>query len=287
MKNIQRCIVFFIFLLIATVLIHAAGSSEGSIPCSETNESCLNSSFEPNKTTSLPPNISNISSEKPSLALETKNTSPSTPLEDHAVSVELPKGYETYPRGPYTVYEFKQPSFVSYATDFVYPGLQGFSAELWVRTTENHDMTFISSGEYSTHTSGWSIGLQVAQTGVLFIRVYDEKRGYPDVVLEGPQSYGTKTLNDGNWHHIIAVRDRHEQKIKGYVDGELDLEYKDGTENLQDTNHYLLLGRSDPLLNDAVEGDIAIQKLYDYALTPSEIAQHYHQEESLFDWTSP
>ena len=140
-----------------------------------------------------------------------------------------------------------------------------FTVELWMKTTANlPNNVMVGRDDWPVH---WWVG--VFGNAANFIV---QSRLDPYVYVTG-----TTLINDGVWHHIVAVRDRSEGKIRIYVDGleekSADASYTSdfsSTVNLnigylhREESHYRYTGFLD---------EIAV---YDKALTPSEILQHYN-----------
>jgi nucleoid-associated protein YgaU len=88
-----------------------------------------------------------------------------------------------------------------------------------------------------------------------------------------------KSLNDGQWHNIVAVRDNGQVKI--YADGQLKLEYP-CAEDL-DVRTDLFIGRHGTKLLTYFEGKIDEVKILNYALLDKEILSVYNEVLSKYD----
>ncbi|MEK6963533.1 MAG: LamG domain-containing protein [Nanoarchaeota archaeon] len=198
---------------------------------------------------------------------------------------EIKSKYKTSKIGAYTDYTLNNETYANYTHPLLYPGKDSFSAEFWIRTNSTKDQTFLSSeeGQFETY---WKIGMDMARYGILAIRLSSQEgetiKEIPDALVDGPQSFGTTLLNDGQWHHLLAVRDRNQNTILGYVDGKLDLTYNDTSTDIMDTASHLILGRSNPNSDAGYDGEFTLIDLYDHALTPEEMQSHYQTQKSLF-----
>ena len=87
---------------------------------------------------------------------------------------------------------------------------------------------------------------------------------------------GTKSLNDGNWHHIAGVRDGSTNQLRIYVDGVLE-----GTASAVYTAGFtsadegISIGWRKSTNNKFFKGTIDEVAIYNSALAPSQIQTHY------------
>lgn len=174
-------------------------------------------------------------------------------------------------------------SYENYTNDFVYPGNESFSVELWMKTSKAQDQIFISTGEYENLQSWWKLGMQVGENTSLYFRAQDGVDDgtwwtIPDPNQHAGQIYGQKPLDDNQWHHIVAIRDREQKVISGYVDGSLDLNFTDTTQTITDTSDHFILGASTLQFRENFDGNLTIVDLYNRALDPDEILDHYQYQ---------
>lgn len=198
---------------------------------------------------------------------------------------EIKSRYRTSKIGEYTNYILNNETYANYTPEVLYPGQGSFSAEFWIRTPSTQDQTFLSSGEGKTDRY-WKIGMDIAQQGILSIRFSsnesNEIKEIPDALVEGPQSFGTTSLNDGQWHHILAVRDRSQHQVRGYVDGKLDLFYNDTSTDITDLADHLVLGMSNPNSDIGYDGELTLVNIYPYTLNSEEAQNHYENQKPTF-----
>jgi len=158
---------------------------------------------------------------------------------------------------------------------FDWLGTDSFSIEFWVKTKGagalGSNQVIIGRDDVSTMLHWW-VGL-------------NEADGMPSFVLKdsggngpGLLGVGTISLADGNWHHVVAVRDLGTGDNILYVDG-----------NVQGRTYYdypytAWFGSNDAALNIGwlnlshgyhFKGLIDEVAIYDRALTPTEIEDHY------------
>jgi hypothetical protein len=98
--------------------------------------------------------------------------------------------------------------------DFNWDADSDFSIELWVKIPEGYSCkreVFI--GRYAG-TPSWWVGCQDISNAAIF-RMRETLNNYVEISA-GP------AINDGEWHHIVAVRDGMNDKMRLYVDGNLE-----------------------------------------------------------------
>lgn len=85
-------------------------------------------------------------------------------------------------------------------------------------------------------------------------------------------------INDGNWHHLVAVRDGAAGTTRLYVDGvERANETFTFTSGFASTQKLNLGWYEDPVYNFRVSGDIDEVAIYGKALSATEITKHYRE----------
>ena len=146
-----------------------------------------------------------------------------------------------------------------------------FTIEFWIKRNAGAISTneVVVSRYYSPSTTNWWIGLQ-GSTGAASFRL----RASDNSQLE---LNSTKTgLNDGQWHHIVAVRDAGLGKNFLYVDGSLD-DGKEGsvsyTADFKNSVAPLNIGHLDG--NFYYNGLIDEVAIYNVALPERIIQRHY------------
>lgn len=88
---------------------------------------------------------------------------------------------------------------------------------------------------------------------------------------------GTTDLSDGDWHHVAVVRDTGADEFVAYVDGAVELTTASSGSDIAFTASALHRIGSDHQAGTPIVFNGAIDELavYDRALTPTEIAEHY------------
>ena len=150
---------------------------------------------------------------------------------------------------------------------------ESFSIEYWVKTDSGiptNNKVIIGRDDSSSNLHWWS-GIHKDDGLVSF--VLRDKNGN-GVALGG---VGTIVLADGNWHHVVAVRDNSTDENIVYVDGveqaRADFDYSAGFDSAAAAvNIGWLANFSAAFQFDGMIDEVA---LYDRALTESEIVAHY------------
>jgi hypothetical protein len=143
-----------------------------------------------------------------------------------------------------------------------------FSISVWAKTTSpsaNWNMKILDTSEgYGGCSHGYGLRLDVSGE-VLF---YVDAQPYC-----GPDSssvFSDAIVNDGEWHHIVAVYDS-SLTLSLYVDGSLQSGSSSGA--YFKTGNSLMLGRYRRGTTESFLGSIDDLRIYDRALTEAEVAQ--------------
>lgn len=142
-------------------------------------------------------------------------------------------------------------------------GTSNFSVSFWMNTASSNHFKFMGNRSICTNTNMWEVSVS-SGTYIGKIRgVVNQTNG-----TNLNSNYGNISVNDGNWHHIVFLRDGkttkiyvdcvldHSQTVNGIADVTSSTPFKIGTSacaNVDDSKHYL--GKLDDL------------KLYDYAIS--------------------
>jgi len=140
-------------------------------------------------------------------------------------------------------------------------GTGSLTLEAWIKTTHTLEESIISKD-----TSANFYMLQVSFPSV-------SKAGFNIRKLPGGQSFlpSISKVNDGNWHHIVGVRDTSAGKTYIYVDSNLENSMTDNTLSLSlDNDNSLLIGKDNTWGNSFI-GIIDEPRVYNRGLTALEI----------------
>jgi hypothetical protein len=146
-----------------------------------------------------------------------------------------------------------------------------FSIEYWMRSTSNCSGNEVIVGRQGpTHPNPhWWTGCADSDDQAVFV-LFDKNGGNGG---NGNWPYSGTDITDGDWHHLVFVKDA--THIRVYVDGqEKDSVAKSYTAGFDSTTD-LNIGYLNLSGHYRYEGDLDEVAIYDKALTPTEIQQHY------------
>jgi hypothetical protein len=159
-----------------------------------------------------------------------------------------------------------------------YLPLSAHSLEAWVKSPG------LGSGMNTSGIFGITYGLivQIGSNGSLTYYAYNTDSGSA-VTLFALDSTGVN-LFDNNWHHIVCTRDSSNVTI--YIDGVLNVTAGNGGiwsgTNIWDSMN-MLIGTNPNNVYYYFNGYIDIARIYNRALTASEIRQNYQQHKTRFN----
>lgn len=146
-----------------------------------------------------------------------------------------------------------------------------FSLEVWIKTTGtgyNSQYILQMGSTNAGDDSEW--GYATYKDGRVNIWLYDFDGDYVDL-------YSTITVNDGNWHHLVAIRNSNTKILKIYVDGVEDTNETYITCNLSKIGNNLAIGKDNSgtasinIFNDTIDE----VHIYNRSLSTDEIMEHY------------
>ncbi|MEJ8802068.1 LamG-like jellyroll fold domain-containing protein [Pontibacter sp. H249] len=156
-----------------------------------------------------------------------------------------------------------------------------FTLELWVRHTQPMGPYGVGSNEVILGREDpgnvlgrdvhWWLGLDAEGPvkGAARLQLMDANRA-------GGSITGTTPLNDGNWHHVVAVRDGASLRNLLYVDGVLESELTIAYDASFASSALLNIGWINLDAGFRYRGDLDELALYNRALTGQEIAGRYN-----------
>ena len=152
---------------------------------------------------------------------------------------------------------------VPHTTDFNWQNSDSFSFELWVNTTQVCSGNKVFMGKHSGAASWW-VGCDTNNKATFFLR---------DSFGASSQINSTTSINDGQWHHIVAVRDGSANENRLYVDSN-----QEGFESITFGGHFI--NSSDMSIGNFLnsfwyDGLIDELAIYSRALTAQEIQLHH------------
>ncbi len=134
-----------------------------------------------------------------------------------------------------------------------------FTVSMWVKAPSNASgRVGIILGDYAT-TNAISVNFELHDDGQ--IRFYWNGN---------PNEYGSIDLRDDSWHLVTFVRDKDAEKVYGYIDDAVDIDYS-GTIDDKTATVPHRIGRDLRTGDTAFEGLIDDVRIYNYALSYTEI----------------
>jgi hypothetical protein len=151
---------------------------------------------------------------------------------------------------------------------FDWGAAQSFSVELWMKTSACTGTDVLAGRDDSTTPLHWWVGCTGSKAEAYVI----------DTNNTGYGIAGTTAITDGNWHHVVFVRDASANKLRIYVDGvsdasPVDATYTGGFHSTAPLN----IGWINLSHGYHFSGSIDEVALYNRILSEAEIAQHYSQ----------
>jgi RHS repeat-associated protein len=165
--------------------------------------------------------------------------------------------------------------------DFEY----GLTIEFWLKinTLASNPQPVIYKGGNTDQTRNFSIWLN--NDGSLFLSGNEDGVATPDVCYLR-QSDGTTTemLSTGTWYHIAAILDRPNGQMKLFKNGALrgTCSISSSNENvIPPPSHVFHVGGNNESGSDYLDGLIDELRVWEVALSNSEISNHYNQQRDI------
>lgn len=158
-----------------------------------------------------------------------------------------------------------------------------FSYELWFKSTSGSS----SQSRYLLHKGSHTVGSD-GNTGKWFGLEYKNGTlyfGVDDNVTKSLAQVSATSYFNGEWHHVVAVRDVENAKLLLYIDGELKATGEDLTGAI-DGSEALVIGNANVNFDAPFVGSIDEFSLYNDALTEIEIKAKYEAGVSALEEVS-
>ena len=162
----------------------------------------------------------------------------------------------------------------TYFTQAAYPqlqlGTQDFTVEFWMKSTDDAAYIFHKgsiAADAAAGTSGKWIGLEY-KGGLLKFAIDD------NATKSEASADGTPYMN-GEWTHIVCVRDSYTKTLKLYANGALIAESTDATGDVSDNSEPLTVGNVNVTLNNYFDGAIDEFTIYTGAMSAAKVKERY------------
>ncbi|NDW11393.1 T9SS C-terminal target domain-containing protein [Bacteroides sp. 214] len=153
-------------------------------------------------------------------------------------------------------------------------GDDDFSIELWFKSTSTAEAYLYHTGSHganaATGATGKWVGLQLKNDKLTFGIDDDVKKTNIDVAGANDKYF------NGEWTHLVAVRNRSEKMIKLYANGELIGETTDGTGNIAHVED-IVIGNCNVNFNTPFIGSIDELIVYKGVMHPDVILERYNE----------
>jgi hypothetical protein len=152
---------------------------------------------------------------------------------------------------------------VPYQTAFEWENTDSFSVELWMNTAQSCSGNKVFIGRH-TNSVAWWVGC--SSSGNAFFSLRDSHKKSVNIG-------GTTKINNGNWHHLVAVYNGSSRQNLLYVNGQLEASNPTSYSGNFISNSNLNLGYYiNGYFYNGIMDEIAI---YHRVLDANEIGQHY------------
>lgn len=151
-------------------------------------------------------------------------------------------------------------------------GTEDFTVEFWMKSADDAAYIFhkgsITANAAAGATGKW-VGLEY-KNGLLKFAVDD------NVTKSEASAAGTAYFN-GEWTHIVCVRDSYTKTLKLYANGVLIAEAADATDDISDNDEPLTVGNVNVSLNNFLEGTIDEFTIYKGAMSSNKVKERYNE----------
>jgi len=146
------------------------------------------------------------------------------------------------------------------------PGSNSFTISAWIKTSSSTSQKIYAKDNCS---SGSLIQFDVQNTNIVRFQIGNSSRTTSLV-------NSTSTVADGNWHHVVGMRDTASGTLKVYIDGVLDNSASDSIAG-QSINNAVnaTIGRCGTFNTEVFNGSIDELRIYNTALTNSQVSLLY------------
>lgn len=146
-------------------------------------------------------------------------------------------------------------------------GIADFSVSAWIKTSSSAKEYILDkrSGGYTTGGRGFSFGISTS----LICGIGDGTN-----YLSDSTSIGTDPINDGKWHHVVAIFDKSDV-VKGYIDGVYQKEVSVSSVGDVNNSENFIIGKKSYADIDFFNGSIDEVAVFNRALSADEISALY------------
>ena len=151
---------------------------------------------------------------------------------------------------------------------------EDFSVSMWVNTTTTAASSYLFSKNYGGAGVKW-YGANIYPVGPNITFFVDDGTINSTVGT-------TDDFNDGEWHHLVFVRDTTANKLIIYVDGLWNAEAVDGSGSIANTGTLTIGCRNDLSVDRFYDGLLNNFLIYNRAISPEEVARLNRESYAMF-----
>ncbi|MCM1071739.1 MAG: LamG domain-containing protein [[Clostridium] fimetarium] len=162
-----------------------------------------------------------------------------------------------------------------YLTQEAYPAIQlgedDFTIETWFKSNDDAAYLFHKgsmAADAATGATGKWVGVEF-KNGLLKFSVDDNE-------TKSESNFEAKGFFDGQWHHLVCVRESATSRLKMYVDGNLMADAADATGDISDNNELLVIGNCNVSFNNFYKGALDEFAIYKGAMSANKVAERFN-----------
>ncbi|MDE6126554.1 MAG: Por secretion system protein, partial [Muribaculaceae bacterium] len=149
-------------------------------------------------------------------------------------------------------------------------GTSDFTIETWFKSTDDAAYLFHKgsmAADAKTGATGKWVGIE-RKNGLLKFSVDDD-------VNKSEANFEATTYFDGQWHHLVCVRESATSRLKVYVDGTLMADAADSTGDISDNNELMVIGNVNVNFDNFYKGAFDEFTIYSGAMSANKVAERF------------
>lgn len=157
------------------------------------------------------------------------------------------------------------------AYDRLQLGTKDFTIEMWFKSTDD--------AAYLLHKGSMAADAATGATGKWFGIEYkggNLKFAIDDNVTKSEAAAPASAFFNGEWTHLVCVRDGYTKTLRMFVNGVLLAESADNTADISDNNELFVIGNVNVNFNNAFAGVMDELTIYEGAMSAKTVAERYN-----------
>lgn len=150
-------------------------------------------------------------------------------------------------------------------------GTKDFTIEMWFKSTDD--------AAYLLHKGSMAANAGTGATGKWFgieFKGGNLKFAIDDNVAKSEASAPASAYFNGEWNHLVCVRDGYTKTLKMYINGVLVAESADNTGDISDNNELFVIGNVNVNFNNMFAGVMDELTIYEGAMNAKKVAERYN-----------